>query len=583
MTRLALAALVLLGTAGLAAAERVALVIGNARYAHAPDAVSAQADAVAVARALRDADYGVSLGIDLTRAEMRERLGAFAAAAEGAEQAVIYLSGHAVRSDGRSYAAPVDAAAEDVVAAVMDGVPLELVLHVAGLAEGDGIVFLDAAQLDGFPPGASVEPGFAPVAPPPGVLLVSAAAPGRAIARAEGLESRFARLVIDRFLEPGVPAMELAREIGGGLWTAGAVAPETAVFPAPPPMTEDADLEREIEIAVWEAAERSGAAEDYRAYLDRYPDGAFAPLAANRLAQIRAAARDPAEAEEAALGLGAAERRAIQADLRRLGHDPRGVDGIFGPATRRAIRGWQAAEGLSVTGYLTRDQLALIARAAEEAEREAARREAARAAAAAAADDAVWRRTGADGTEAGLRRYLERYPDGRHAATAEARLERLLEARRDAAIERERRLWARAAEAGTAAAYRRYLARYPGGAFHSQARRRIARLEAAERARAEERRHARIEASLGLAWADRRAVERRLTRLNYDPGPRDGVLDARARQAIAAFQGDNRLAPTGYLDRRTLIVLIRRTGGVRGGPESAARVIERLSRAMARP
>ncbi len=587
MTRLAigLAALITLGSAGLAAAaERVALVIGNARYAAAPEAVSAKADAIAIARALRDAEYSVSLGVDLTRDEMRTRLAEFADAAAAAEQAVIYVSGHAVRSDGRSYVAPVDAAGDSVVTAVMDGVPLELLLHVAGTADGAGIVFLDAAQLRGFRPSTSVEPGFAPVAPPPGVLLVSAAAPGRAIDRAPGLESRFARLVIDRFLEPGAPALELARGIGGDLWTIGAIDPEAAVYPAPPPMHEDtAALAREIEIAIWESAERSGAEEDYRAYLGQYPDGAFAPLAANRLAQIREAARDPREAEEAALGLTLADRRAIQADLRRLGHDPRGIDGVFGPATRRAIRGWQGSAGLSVTGFLTRDQLALIARAAEAAEREAARRAAARAAAAAAADDAYWRQTGAGGAEPGLRRYLARYPEGRHAETAEARLERIIEARRDAAIERERRMWRQIAQADSAEAYRRYLARYPKGAFHTKARRRIARIEAEERARAEARRNARIEASIGLTRDDRRAVERRLNRLNYDPGPRDGVFDRRTREAIAGFQADNRMADTGYLDRRTLIVLIRRTGGVRPGSDASARVIERLSRAMARP
>ena len=39
---------------------------------------------------------------------------------------------------------------------------------------------------------------------------------------------------------------------------------------------------------------------------------------------------------EAALGLSRETRQAVQAGLTRLGHDTRGVDGVFGSGTRRA-------------------------------------------------------------------------------------------------------------------------------------------------------------------------------------------------------------------------------------------------------
>ena len=57
---------------------------------------------------------------------------------------------------------------------------------------------------------------------------------------------------------------------------------------------------------------------------------------------------------EKALGLGRAERRRIQICLKAEGFDPGPADGAFGPRTRAAIRGWQAAQGGSVqtTGYL---------------------------------------------------------------------------------------------------------------------------------------------------------------------------------------------------------------------------------------
>lgn len=60
--------------------------------------------------------------------------------------------------------------------------------------------------------------------------------------------------------------------------------------------------------------------------------------------------------EEKALALGRDERRRIQSCLKAQGHDSGPADGVFGPRTRAAIRGWQAAKGedAPATGHLTR-------------------------------------------------------------------------------------------------------------------------------------------------------------------------------------------------------------------------------------
>ena len=55
---------------------------------------------------------------------------------------------------------------------------------------------------------------------------------------------------------------------------------------------------------------------------------------------------------EEALGLDRAARRRIQEDLRSAGFDPGAADGLFGPRTRAAIRGWQSSRGARATGYL---------------------------------------------------------------------------------------------------------------------------------------------------------------------------------------------------------------------------------------
>ena len=59
------------------------------------------------------------------------------------------------------------------------------------------------------------------------------------------------------------------------------------------------------------------------------------------------------------------ERMAIQRQLGALGLYASGVDGAFGPGTRQAIRSFQRANDLPVTGYLTDTTVALLAEKAD--------------------------------------------------------------------------------------------------------------------------------------------------------------------------------------------------------------------------
>lgn len=64
--------------------------------------------------------------------------------------------------------------------------------------------------------------------------------------------------------------------------------------------------------------------------------------------------------EESLLGLTLTERREVQRSLSRLGYNTYGVDGSFGPNTRRALTAWQRDENLRASGYLTADQVRLL-------------------------------------------------------------------------------------------------------------------------------------------------------------------------------------------------------------------------------
>ena len=498
---------------GAAMAADIALVIGNHDYKYAPDAESAEIDAREVAAALEDGGYDVTLGIDMTRREMRDKLSRFAGKIGTADRVVIFFSGHALRSNGASYLAPIDQRNNSLVRVLLDGIPLDLLLRLAQSRSGRAVVFLDAAQFDGFSPNANAEPGLATIEPREGVLILSAAAPGRAIRRRAGRGSRFARDVVRETLAPGARTMDSVRNLAAPVWSTGAVRSKLRLV-----TRRGARIGTETGTGV---------------------------------------TRDDPAAIEAALALNRSQRRDIQENLSMLGHDPRGIDGAFGPGSRTAIRLWQRANNMTESGYLTAEQVALL----QQQSREAASVPTSR-------DDDYWARTGALDTGDGYRAYLERYSDGLHATEARNALKRMARARTDIAARRELEDWRFAETNDQPRDYRDYLTRYPAGIWRPEADARLAELDGTSNPApvadpaadpvAEE-------ASLALTRNDRLSVEQRLNHLGFSPGTRDGFFDSNSRRAIEDYQRNRGFQPTGYVDHPTIARLLDETAGVKQG------------------
>lgn len=115
--------------------------------------------------------------------------------------------------------------------------------------------------------------------------------------------------------------------------------------------------------ALWRQVRDADTADAYRSYLSQRPDGAFVEEARARIEWLgnnseQRAVQAQAQAEEAALGLNAAGRRLAEARLDDLGLEPGVVDGTFDEETRRAIRRYQDARRLRVSGYL--DQATVV-------------------------------------------------------------------------------------------------------------------------------------------------------------------------------------------------------------------------------
>lgn len=457
-----------------------ALVIGNANYADAAD-LDTGPQIAAAAETLRRAGFTVETGADLTTQAMRSHLAEFLAGDEPGRR-VILLSGHFAHSARASWFLGTEAAAPDLAGVDGAGLALDTVLEIAGAAPGQALVLL-ATEEARLPLGAGLAAGVGPLDIPQGVSVAwgtAEAAGGMLTALAEG--------------QPISASLTAGGVQGAGYLPAlPFVAPATGVAPAP-----------------------------------------AAPAPAPTAPTDPAAA---AEAAERALGLTTDQRRQVQRDLTMLGHDTRGVDGVLGAGSRRALADWQRAAGLPATGFLTADQLSRLRdqgalraaeRAREDRERQAREEE---------ADRAFWDATGRAGDEPGLRAYLDRYPKGAFANVARERLQ-VFETAADKAD------WDRAEAANTADAYRAYLAARPQGSHADLARQRLAALTGPTEA---ERTAAEGEAALGLNGVTRNMIESRLDALGMRPGAVDGSFDADTRAAIRRYQDSRGMPVTGYV------------------------------------
>lgn len=96
-----------------AADRRVALVIGNGAYLHAPHLPNPPHDAEDVGAALKRTGFDTIVGLDLDKNKMEEAAIKFARAARNADVAVFYYSGHALQYAGVNYLIPIDAELAD--------------------------------------------------------------------------------------------------------------------------------------------------------------------------------------------------------------------------------------------------------------------------------------------------------------------------------------------------------------------------------------------------------------------------------------------------------------------------------------
>ena len=195
----------------VAAGERYALVIGNAKY---PDADAPLRepinDAREVADELKRDGFNVDIGENLTGEAMRRAFDRLYAKIKPGSVALIFFSGYGIQSNRQSYMIPVDAQIWSEADVRRDGFSLEAVLgDINSRGAGVKIALIDASRRNPFERRfRSFSAGLAPVIAPNGTLVMYSAALSSVISDNGSDHSLFVRELLKEIRTPDLMAEE---------------------------------------------------------------------------------------------------------------------------------------------------------------------------------------------------------------------------------------------------------------------------------------------------------------------------------------------------------------------------------------
>lgn len=193
------------------AADRFALVIGNAKYPDADAPLKEPInDARDVAGELKRDGFDVEVGENLTGDAMRRAFDRLYARIKPGSVALIFFSGFGVQSARQSYMIPVDAQIWTEPDVRRDGFSLETVLgEINSRGAGVKIALIDASRRNPFERRfRSFSAGLAPVIAPNGTLVMYSAALSSVISDNGGDHSLFVQELLKEIRVPDLMAEE---------------------------------------------------------------------------------------------------------------------------------------------------------------------------------------------------------------------------------------------------------------------------------------------------------------------------------------------------------------------------------------
>jgi uncharacterized caspase-like protein len=333
MRALALVAGLLLAIVGNAyggADKRVALVVGNGNYAHAPQLDNAIRDARLIASTLKELGFALIGGgaqENLDRSSLEQAVRSFGRAIGPGTIALFYYAGHGLQNRGSNYLVPVSADLSSSSDIDFELVDLDIVVRQMDAAHASlNIIALDACRNNPFG-GRGLRDGTAGLAEmraPPATLISYATQPG-GVAQdgAPGSNSPYSSALAEAIRAPGIDVLKVFNNVGVTVrrqtngrqtpWVASSpiegefvLAAAPPAFAAPSPAAAAAPgpdissikelLTADRDALFWRSVQATDKPEELESYLRQFPQGAFADLARTRLALMKQSSQAPATA-----------------------------------------------------------------------------------------------------------------------------------------------------------------------------------------------------------------------------------------------------------------------------------------------
>ncbi len=292
------------------AERRVALVIGNAQYAHTPALPNPRNDAQDIADSLRRVGFEVTLGYDLDQTKFARIIDDFARALEGADVGLFFYAGHGLQINEKNYLVSTEAKLESTFLVPSETIELDAIIRLMESKTGTNLIFLDACRnnpltdnlkrnLAAINRSVSVGRGLARIEPTGRDTLVAfSSAPGQEAADGRGRNSPFTASLVRHLPKPGLEVSVMLKEVTADVRRdtnnvqrpqqlsdmskafyfvkaePAVVTASAATAPVAP--TDPVDP---VDVAFWQSAAATNECESIRAYLRRFPNGKFVDLA----------------------------------------------------------------------------------------------------------------------------------------------------------------------------------------------------------------------------------------------------------------------------------------------------------------
>src|SRR5580692_5421586 len=235
-------------SAAAIAADRFALVIGNAKYPDADAPLKEPVnDARSVADELKRDSFTVEVGENLTGDGMRKALDRLYGHIKPGTVALVFFSGYGVQSNRQSFMIPVDAQIWTEPDVRRDGFSLETVLgEINNRGAGVKIALIDASRRNPFERRfRSFSAGLAPVIAPNGTLVMYSAALSSVISDNGSDHSLFVQELLKEIRVPDLMAEETLNRTRVGVtrasrseqvpWISSSLAEDFAFIPGTVP------------------------------------------------------------------------------------------------------------------------------------------------------------------------------------------------------------------------------------------------------------------------------------------------------------------------------------------------------------